>query len=101
MVLEVVPVSVGVVTRAWDLQREDLVGAARQIAHGGAAGFSPGVSGAAAQFLDSWSRFAADLAEECEARADGLRATLADYVASDEASFVDLLRLGSFLGEVR
>lgn len=101
MVLEVVPVSVGVVARAWDAQREDLAGAARQIAGADAQGFSPGVVGTAARFLDSWSRRAADLGEECEARGDGLRTALADYVASDEATFLDLIRLGSFLGEVR
>ena len=101
MVLEVVPVSVGAVSRAWDLQHEDLAGAARQIAGAGAAGFSPGVAGTAARFLDSWSRMAAGLSGECEARADGLRTALADYVASDEATFLDLVRLGSFLGEVR
>ena len=101
MVLEVVPVSVGAVSRAWDLQHEDLAGAARQIAGAGAEGFGPGVSGTAARFLDTWSRMATDLGEQCETRADGLRSALADYVASDEATFLDVIRFGSFLEEVR
>jgi hypothetical protein len=99
--MEVVPVSVGVVSRSWDEQHLDLAAASRQIDRADTGGFSAPVAAVAARFTDAWGRLFADLSTDCEARADRLRVVLADYVASDEATFLDLVRLGLFLDEVR
>lgn len=99
--MDVVPVSVGVASRAWDEQHLDLAAASRQIGGADTGGFTGAVSGTAARFTGAWIRHAAGLGTDCEARADGLRTTIADYVATDELSFHDLLRLGGYLTEVR
>jgi hypothetical protein len=99
--MEVVPVSVGVASRSWDEQHLDLAAASRQIDRAGTAGFSDPVAGAASRFTGAWTRFAANLGTECEARADGLRAAIGDYLRSDDVSFHDLLALGSYLREIR
>ena len=99
--MEVVPVSVGVASRAWDEQHLDLAAAARQVERAGTDGFTAAVSGTASRFSGAWTRFAGDLGRDCEARADGLRATIAEYVASDDLSFHELLALGTHLAEVR
>lgn len=100
MVLEVVPLSVGVVSRGWDEQAVDLTGAARLIESAGTAGFGPEVVAAADRFTRTWTRFATELSAECERHADALRRTVAGYVDSDEATFVDLWLLGRFVEEV-
>ena len=99
--MEVVPVSVGVASRAWDEQHLDLAAASRQVERAGTDGFTAAVSGTASRFSGAWTRFAADLGTDCEARADGLRAAIAEYVASDDLSFHELVALGSYLAEVR
>lgn len=99
--MEVVPVSVGVASRAWDEQYLDLAAASRQIDRAGTGGFTAAVSGAAARFTGAWTRHAAGLGTDSETHADGLRAAIADYVATDELSFHDLLELGEYVAEVR
>ena len=99
--MEVVPASVGLASGAWDEQQLDLAAASRQIDGAGTDGFTSAVSGAAARFTSTWTRHAAGLAADCEARAAGLRAALADYVATDELSFEELVALSGYLAEVR
>lgn len=99
--MEVVPVSVGVASRAWDEQHLDLVAAARQIDGAANSGFTAAVSGSASRFTGAWTRLANGLGTDCEARADGLRAAIADYVGTDELSFHDLVAIGGYLTEVR
>lgn len=99
--MDVVPVSVGAASRSWDEQALDLAAASRQIAGAGTGGFTAAVSGTASRFTGAWSRFAEGLGTDCEARADGLRAAIADYVGTDELSFHELLALGGYLTEVR
>src|SRR3712207_8571207 len=48
--------------------------------------FRSGVAGAAWRFTAAWQRHASSLAEESEARADGLRAVIAGYLTTDEAA---------------
>lgn len=99
--MEVVPVSVGVASRAWDEQRLDLDAAAGQISGAGTGGFTANVSGAASRFTTSWERHATSIGARCESQADGLRLAIADYVATDQAAGTDLLMLRAYLGELR
>lgn len=99
--MEVVPVSVGVASRAWDERHLDLATASRQIDGAGTNGFTAVVSGAAARFTQAWARHADGLGTDCETRADGLRAAIADYVTTDDLSFQELVAIGGYLTEVR
>jgi hypothetical protein len=99
--MDIVPVSAGVASRSWDEQHLDLAAASRQIDGADTGGFTAAVSGTASRFTGAWSRFAEGLGADCEARADGLRTAIADYVGTDELSFHELLALGGYLTEVR
>jgi hypothetical protein len=99
--MDVVPVSVGLASRAWDEQHLDLAAASRQIDGAGSDGFTSAVADAASRFTGAWARHAAGLANDCESRAEGLRAATADYVATDELSFHELAALGGYLTEAR
>jgi hypothetical protein len=99
--MEVVPFSVGRVSRAWDEQGLDTAAAAAQIGSASTGGFTSAVAGAASRFTTAWERHATGLSEEAEARADGLRAVIADYLATDQAAAADLLGLASYLREQR
>lgn len=99
--MEVVPLSVGVTSRAWDEQRLDLDAAAGQIGGAGTGGFTSAVSGTASRFTTAWQRFTEGVGTGCEAQADGLRAAIRDYVTSDEAQGIEILLLQSYLQEVR
>ncbi|WP_134738422.1 hypothetical protein [Nocardioides sp. 503] len=99
--MEVVPVSVGEASRAWDEQHLDLDAAATQIADADTSGFTTHVRGAATRFLAQWQRHAEGLGTVSEQRADGLRTTIADYVTSDEATRGDLVALLTYTQEVR
>ena len=99
--MEVVPLSVGRVSRSWDEQALDVSAAAGQIGSAPAGGFTATVTGAAARFTTAWERHATGLAEEAEARADGLRTVIADYLATDQAAGAELLVLASYLREQR
>ncbi|MFB9313504.1 hypothetical protein [Nocardioides plantarum] len=99
--MEVVPVSVGRAAQAWDEQHLDLQAASAQVAGAGSAGFTAVVSGPAARFLAAWERHVRDLGTTSEARADGLRVTVADYVATDRLAFDELRSLTPYLTEER
>jgi hypothetical protein len=99
--MEVVPLSVGRVSRSWDEQALDVSAAAGQIGAASTGGFTPTVAGAAARFTTAWERHATGLAGEAERRADGLRTVIADYLATDQAAGAELLVLGSYLREQR
>jgi hypothetical protein len=99
--MEVVPLSVGRASRAWDEQHLDLTAAAQQIGGAATGGFTDGVSGTASRFATTWQRHTADLAGQAEARADGLRGAIADYLSTDRAVGFDVLALQGYLVEVR
>ena len=99
--MEVVPLSVGQVSRSWDELALDLTAAAGQIGSAATGGFTTSVAGAASRFTTAWERHATDLAEAAEDRADGLRAVIADYLATDQAAGAELLVLASYLREER
>ena len=99
--MQVVPVSVGAASQAWDEQHLDLDAAATQIAGADTSGFTGNVRGSATRFLTQWERHAEGLGTASEARADGLRTTIRDYVASDDAAGADLVLLLSYLQETR
>lgn len=99
--MEVVPVSVGQAAQAWDEQHLDLQAAAGQVGSAGSAGFTAAVSGPAARFLTAWERHVRDLGDTSEARADGLRVTVDDYVATDQLAFDELVALAPYVREVR
>ncbi len=97
--MEVVPTSVGVTSRGWDEQHLDVLAASRQIGGASTSGFTPSVSAVASRFTTSWERFTDALGGDCEARADGLRAAIRDYVeqrrgAGDAAGPADALPAG-------
>lgn len=99
--MQVVPVSVGVASRAWDQQSLELGAAAEQVRGAPTRGFTSAVAGEAARFVAAWQRHLTALAQESETRADGLREALADYLRSDDAVGADLLVLASYVGEQR
>ncbi len=101
--MNVVPVSVGEASRAWDEQHLDLQAAGEQIGEAPTSGFTPAVAGAAARFVSGWARHTTGLAEEAEAQADGLRTALSDYLATDEAQADVFETLGQrmYVEEVR
>ena len=53
--MEVVPVSVGVASRAWDEQHLDLAAAAAADRRAGTGGFTAAVSGTASRFSGAWT----------------------------------------------
>ena len=99
--MQVVPFSVGRVSRSWDEQHLDVAAAAGQIGAAPTSGFTDAVAGAAARFTYTWQRHTAGLADDCESRADALRGTIADFLGTDEAVGLDHLALQEFLHEVR
>lgn len=99
--MEVMPLTVGRTARAWDDQHLDVAAAAEQIAGAPTGGFTSAVSGAAARFAIQWERHTGELAADAEARADGLRAAIADYLTTDDAVSAGVLGLQSYLTEVR
>lgn len=101
MTLEVVPAEVGELSRAWDQQHLDLEAAATQVAGADVGGFTPGVLGAATGFVRSWGRTTTAVGATCEAQADGLRAAIAAYLASDDRSALAGLLLDRYLQEQR
>ena len=59
------------------------------------------MAGAAARFVSTWQRHVAALAGEAEARADGLRSALEDYLRTDQSAGQDQLALLGLLHEIR
>jgi hypothetical protein len=99
--MEVLPLSVARASRAWDEQAVDLGAAARQLGAAATTGFPDGVAAAATGFAGAWQRHTTALAEEAEARADGLRSAIADYLATDDGVSLDVLALRGHLVEQR
>ena len=99
--MDMVAVSVGRTARAWDEQHLDLHAAAGQVAAFGGAGFTTEVAGAAGRFARAWERHTERAATRCEERADGLRATLADWWATDGRAADSVMRLAPYLSELR
>jgi hypothetical protein len=99
--MQVVPLSVGRVARSWDEQHLDVGAAARQLGAAPTGGFTEALAGASARFASTWQRHVAALADQAEARADGLRSALADYLRTDEAVAQDQIALRGFLHEIR
>lgn len=99
--MQVVPLTVGVASRAWDEQHNDVTAAAGQVAGASTGGFTEGVSGAASRFATTWQRHTTALADQAEARADGLRTSIADFLETDEAIGFEVFALRAFMVEQR
>ena len=99
--MQVVPATVGEVSRRWDDEHLDLGSAAEEIGGAPTSGFTAAVSGPAARFTSAWQRFAADTGDECEARADALRSAIRDYLTTDHVAFDDVMALAGYLEERR
>jgi hypothetical protein len=99
--MEVVPLSVGAASRAWDEQHNDVAAAAGQVGGAPTSGFTESVSGAASRFASTWQRHTDGLADEAEGRADALRQVIADFLATDQAVGADVLGLVGYLTEQR
>ncbi|WP_340539601.1 hypothetical protein [Nocardioides sp. GXZ039] len=98
---EVVPATVGVVSRRWDEQHLDLQAAAGQIRDAGTSGFTAAVTGPARRFLTTWDRHATGLGNTCETTADGLRVAIEDYLATDRATEAEIGALDPYREEER
>jgi hypothetical protein len=99
--MDVVPASIGAASRAWDEQNLDVTAAGQQIGGAPTGGFTDAVSGTASRFATTWQRHATDLADQAEARADGLRTSLADYLRTDRSVGLEHAVLQGYLTEVR
>lgn len=99
--MQVVPFAVSVAARAWDEQHNDVAAAADQVGDASTGGFSGGVAGVAARFSTTWRRHMSALADQAEARADGLRTAIADCLVTDEAVRSEVSALRSFVVEGR
>ncbi len=99
--MEVVPLTVGQVSRSWDDQHNDVTAAAGQVGGASTCGFTAGVAGAAARFAATWQRHTLALADRAEAQADGLRGAIADFLRTDEAVGLEVVALQGYLVEQR
>ena len=99
--MQVVPLTVGVASLDWDEQHVDCSAAAGQVGGAPTGGFTEGVAGAASRFASTWQRHTRGLADQAEARADGLRGAIADFLETDEAVGFQVAGLRSFLVERR
>lgn len=99
--MDVIPVSVGCAAQAWDEQHLDLTAASRQVGAAPSGGFTGAVSGSATRFATTWERHTTAIARDAEVRADSLRRTIADYLATDGAVVEDLIRLAGYVQERR
>lgn len=99
--MHVDPLAVGAVARSWDEQHLDLEAAGRQVGRADAGPFTAAVSGAAARFAATWSRFATALGDDCEAQADGLRNALEEILRADHTSGLGLDLIRGATREVR
>ena len=99
--MDVVPASVGEVSRRWDDEHLDLRSAADGIGGAPTGGFTGAVAGTAGRFTAAWQRFATDAGTDCEGRADALRTTIRDFLTTDDVAFEDLVALGGYVEERR
>ena len=99
--MQVVPLTVGLATRAWDEQHVDCSAAAGQVGGAPTNGFTEGVAGSASRFAAPWQRHTRGLADQAEARSDGLREAIADFLATDDAVGFHVAGLRAFLQEQR
>ena len=82
--MEIVPVSVGRASRAWDQQHLDLASAAHLVRGASTDGFTSAVSGSAARFIGDWERLTVALGARSEGEADALRDTIRTYLATED-----------------
>ena len=99
--MQVVPASVGEASRRWDDKHLALRSASEGVGGAPTGGFTANVSGTAARFTAAWARLAADTGDDCEARAESLRSVIADFLATDDAAYADVVALGGYLVERR
>jgi hypothetical protein len=99
--MEIVPLSVGNASRAWDERHIDLESAAKQVASADTGGFTSAVSGTAARFTGDWTRHIDAIATRAEGRADDLRGVISTYLQAEGSTDWNFLLLSSFLREVR
>jgi hypothetical protein len=85
---------IGDTARAWDEQHIDLASASRVVGGASTSGFTDAVAGSAAAFTTRWSSLISELAAGAESRADGLRATVEDYLTTDGEVRADLFLHG-------
>ena len=81
--MEIVPVTVGIASRAWDQQHLDLASAADLVGGASTGGFTAAVAGPAARFTGDWERFTGALGTRSEGQADGLRDTIRTYLDTE------------------
>ena len=95
------PVEIGRVARAWDEQHLELAAAGHQIGGAAAAGFSASVAGAARRFATGWGRATAAMGEKCEERADSMRSSVRLAVGADNEAAEGLVSIQAAVAEGR
>lgn len=96
--MEIVPVSVGDASRAWDERHIDLESAAKQVGSANTGGFT---SGTAARFTGEWKRHVDAIATQAEGHADGLRGVVSTYLQAEGLTDQNFYLLQSYLVETR
>lgn len=99
--MEIVPISVGDASRAWDERHIDLESAAKQVGSASTGGFTSAVSGTASRFTTEWKRHVDAVATRAEGRADGLRGVISTYLRAEGVTDQNFYMLQSYLREVR
>jgi hypothetical protein len=99
--MEIVPVSVGDASRAWDERHIDLESAAKQVGSANTSGFTSAVSSTAARFTGEWKRHVDAIATQAERHADGLRGVISTYLQAEGLTDQNFYWLQSYLEEVR
>jgi hypothetical protein len=99
--MEIVPVSIGDASRAWDERHIDLESAAKQVGSANTGGFTSAVSGTAARFTGEWKRHVDAIATQAEGHADGLRGVISTYLQAEGMTDQNFYLLQSYLVETR
>lgn len=99
--MEIVPISVGDTSHAWDERHIDLESAAKQVGSASTSGFTSAVSGTAARFTSEWKRHVDAVATQAEGHADGLRGVISTYLQAEGVADQNFYILQSYLREVR
>jgi hypothetical protein len=99
--MELDPVEIGRVARAWDEQHLELSAAGHQIGRATIGGFTSAVAASAARFASEWGRTAESMGETCEARADSMRTAVRVALEADGDATAGLGKVLSALAERR
>lgn len=99
--MELDPVEIGRVARAWDEQHLELSAAGHQIGSAASGGFTAAVAPSAARFAIGWGRTAEAIGQTCETRADSMRTAVRVALEADGDARADLDKILGAIAERR